>query len=284
MEGFGAITNTRALEDSVVQALDRLEEMPECDRTTRYRDKAIHYRDILASWELMPPSDTEQSDPVSSVLQLLGKVMAYVNGEEPPPAMGSDPLGDSLPSLDDLPPLPSSKALSAGDSDAPRRGLVARGGTALSAGRPSPNLGARRDRLPRRQVASKRKVSVGRIELQVASGLGQVETADVIFPFQRPWEPLTRVEGGSAKPLDGDLANGEHVLVRLLDRAKLASHVQATPELIYILRGGIRLAEETLFAGAVIRTNVNAHCPPIQSIGETELLFIGSVRPELTTS
>ncbi|HHH29174.1 MAG TPA: hypothetical protein ENK57_12625 [Polyangiaceae bacterium] len=59
--------------------------------------------------------------------------------------------------------------------------------------------------------------------------------------------------------------------------------MQATPELIYVLRGGIRLAEETLFAGAVIRTNVNAHCPPIESIGESELLFIGSVRPELAT-
>lgn len=260
--------------------------MPDCDRTQRYRDKAVHFRDILASWELMPPSDTEQSDTVSSVLQLLGKVMAYVNGEELPPAMGSDPLGDALPDRDELPPLPSTKGLAGSDrgSDAPRRGLRPRSGTALTSGRPSPNIGAKRDRLPRRQVASKRKVSVGRIELQVASGLGEVETADVIFPFQRPWEPLTRVEGGSAKVLDGDLAAGEHVLVRLLDRATLASHVQATPELIYVLRGGIRLAEETLFAGAVIRTNVNAHCPPIQSIGETELLFIGSVRPELTTS
>lgn len=284
MEGFGAITNTRALEDSVVHALDRLEEMPDCDRTQRYREKAIHYRDILASWELMPPSDTEQSDTVSSVLQLLGKVMAYVNGEELPPASGSDPLGDVLPGLEELPPheLPSSSIRDV-ESDTPRRGLAARGATALSASRPSPSVSTKRDRMPRRQVASKRKVSVGRIELRVATGMGQVETADVIFPFQRPWEPLARVQGGSAKPLDGDLAQGEHVLVRLLDRAKLASHVQATPELIYVLRGGIRLAEETLFAGAVIRTNVNAHCPPIESIGESELLFIGSVRPELAT-
>jgi len=285
VEGFGAITNTRALEDSVVEALERLEQMPSDGRTQALRTKAAHYRDILASWELMPPSDAEQSETVSSVLQLLGKVMAYVNGEEPP-ALESDPLGVAMPDLedfgqiDDLPPLGLPSLDEPGER--PKRGLPARGGTALTADRPAPQR--KRNQMPRRQVHSKRKVSVGRIELQVASGQDRVETADVIFPFQRPWEPLARVEGGSAKPLDGDLASGEHVLVRLLDGARLQSHVQATPEVIYVLRGGIRLAEETLFAGAVIRTTANAHCPTIRSIGETELLFIGSVRPELATS
>lgn len=61
MEGFGAITDTQSLEDSVVHALERLRDMPQDARTQSLRTKAMHYRDILASWELMPPSPDEQA-------------------------------------------------------------------------------------------------------------------------------------------------------------------------------------------------------------------------------
>jgi hypothetical protein len=269
VDGFGVITDTHNLEDSVVHALERLDEMPDVPKKQKLIDKAHVYRDILASWELMPPSPEEQSETVSAVLQLLGRVMAFVNND--PDDRGSEP-SQPPPASEPSPRLITRpKAFPSGRS--------AFGDISVKPSTKSKTPGQRS--MPRRQQASKRKVSVGRIELELALKNNQVATADILFPFQRPWHPLSRIEGGEVKILHHDDLTGSHALVRLQHRVELAVHIQDASEMIYILRGGIRLAEESLFAGAVIRTSANASCPALRSIGESELLFAGTVRPEL---
>jgi hypothetical protein len=257
MDGFGPITNTPTLEGAVISALKKLEGRPQSPALMRLQEQGIQYRDILASWELMPPQPVEQSDTVSKVLQLLGEIMRYVN--DPKHVVTASPLVSSPPSASMPPPS----------------------GPSPFASSRSPS-GARHSAAPRRSAhTNKRLASVGRIELDMVLA-GKHARADVIFPFRRPWRTLPELPGGVVRQLHDDSLTGEqHLILRLVEGAELPDHRQDNAEVIYILSGGLRVGDESVFAGTVIRTQAGNVCPVLTSLGETELLIMGTYRDEL---
>lgn len=137
------------------------------------------------------------------------------------------------------------------------------------------------DSVPERPVTrTKRQKSVGRIELTQAGSDG--EKIDILFPFRKRWVPVPGMRGVATKFLYEVGGNGgRHIVVRMTVDSRLDEHAQTGAELIYVLQGGISLGEDKLFAGAVIRVREGVTCPPITSLGESELLLIGTRRKKL---
>lgn len=133
---------------------------------------------------------------------------------------------------------------------------------------------------PGNKAARIRQKSVGRIELtQPAS---EADKIDILFPFRKRWVPVPGVRGVATKFLYEVGGGGSrHILVRMTADSRLDEHMQKGAELIYVLQGGITLGDDKLFAGAVIRVREGVTCPPISSLGESELIIIGTRRGKL---
>ncbi len=238
---FGPVTDTRTLESAVSQAIAKLRAAPECDRSRDLTRRALRYRDILASWEMVPPNPEEQTETVARVLRVIGAIMRHLAADDG--TRGSD---------SDAPPDSDSEAPPDSDSD-----------QELSMSVPSRT----------------RQKSVGRIELvpSATSGGGKI---DILFPFRRRWVPVPGLPGVATQSVHGtDGIGGHHVMVRMVGDAQLEEHRQEDVELIYILRGGISLGDDSLFAGAIVRLRDGATCPSIRALGDSELLLIGTSRP-----
>lgn len=130
------------------------------------------------------------------------------------------------------------------------------------------------------KAARIRQKSVGRIELtQPAS---EADKIDILFPFRKRWVPVPGLRGVATKFLYEVGSDGSrHILLRMNADSQLDEHAQKGAELIYVLQGGISLGDDKLFAGAVIRLREGVTCPPITSLGESELLLISTRRNRL---
>lgn len=242
---FGPVTDTRTLEGAVIQAITKLRAAPADDRSRELIRRALKYRDVLASWEMIPPKPDEQAETVARVLQVISAIMRHLSQDDEAEAC-PDPAGH--------------------EPDAPDSGWPAQ----------DSDVGGVRSGSSR-----KRQKSVGRIELMPSPSLSGGKI-DILFPFRRRWAPVPGMRGVTTQSIYGNDASGlHHVMVRLDADAQLDEHRQVDVEVVYILRGGISLGDDSLFAGAVVRLRGGVMCPPIRALGDSELLLMGTCRAKL---
>ena len=235
----GPITNTRTMEGSLVEAIDRLKTFEQTPKLKGMIAKAEGFLAVVGTWEEQRPSTEEEYTVIPDVLILLKHCMTY-NPEE-------DPTRDSSPEISVGP---------ASDSDA----AATSSATALG-------------RLPVEKRDS-RRIARGDSTRPPPKGRSGVS---VLRPDRAPWQPIESLPGVCVKILNTDTGAGRcRALMRLDPGAELPARRHSVAEDLYVLSGLLQVGDYRVYSGELVRAEAGARSAGFRCIAEATLLLVGT--------